>query len=118
MTTHSVVRLPEGGYGLHYDPAIGLPFRSVTKPPPPSWEEWERIECPVLLLRGERSRLLAPATAERMARSGPKAEVIEIKGVGHAPALMSEEQIAIVRDFVTDGDDEAEKGEVRAPTRL
>ena len=28
---------------------------------------WERITCPVLLIRGERSRLLSRTTAERMA---------------------------------------------------
>jgi pimeloyl-ACP methyl ester carboxylesterase len=117
MTTHSVIRHPEGGYGLHYDPAIGLPFKSITKPPPPTWEQWERITCPVLLLRGERSGLVSAATATRMAKTGPKAEVVTIKGVGHAPALMSEDQIAIVRDFVTAGDeDESENGE-SAPKR-
>lgn len=118
MTSHSVLRHPEGGYGLHYDPAIGLAFKSVTKPPPATWEIWQRIECPVLLLRGERSRLLSAATAERMAKTGPRAEVVEIKGVGHAPALMSEDQIAIVRDYITAGDqDEAESGEGVAPRR-
>jgi pimeloyl-ACP methyl ester carboxylesterase len=119
MTTHSVMRHPDGGYGLHYDPAIGIPFKSVTKAPPPTWEVWEKIECPVLLLHGENSQLLSRATADRMAKTGPKAQVVEIKGVGHAPALMSEDQIAIVRDYITAGDeDEEEKGEVRAPTRL
>ena len=119
MTSHSVLRHPEGGYGLHYDPTIGLAFKSVTKPPPATWEVWERIECPVLLLRGERSKLLSAATAERMAKTGPRAEVVTIKDVGHAPALMSEEQIAILRDYITAGDeDEAESGEVEAPRRL
>ena len=119
MTTHSVMRHPEGGYGLHYDPAIGLPFRKPPeKAPPPNWEVWERIQCPVLLLRGEKSRLLSPATAERMAKTGPKAEVVEIKGVGHAPALMSEDQVALVRDFITAGDEEEEaKEEAPSPKR-
>ena len=118
MTTHSVIRHPEGGYGLHYDPGIGLSFKAVTKAPPPSWDLWERIECPVLLLRGEKSRLLSAATAERMAKTGPRAEVVEIKGVGHAPALMSADQIAIVRDYLTEGDDDdSDTGEDRAPKR-
>lgn len=116
MTTHSVMRVEEGGYALHYDPAIGLPFKSLTKPQPPAWDMWEKIECPVLLLRGERSTLLSRATADRMAKSGPKAEVVEIKGVGHAPALMSEDQIAIVRDFITAGDEDDEKDGAPQPT--
>ena len=111
MTTHSVMRATEGGYALHYDPGIGLPFKSITKPPPPAWSMWERIDCPVLLLHGEKSRLLSAATAKRMATTGPKATVVEIKEVGHAPALMSEDQIAVIRDFVTAGDDEEDQEE-------
>jgi pimeloyl-ACP methyl ester carboxylesterase len=107
MTVHSVMRLPEDGYALHYDPAIGLPFRTpLTKPPPAAWDLWERIACPVLLLRGAESRLLSVATAERMARTGPRAEVVTFEKVGHAPALMSEEQIAVVRGFITAGDEQ------------
>jgi pimeloyl-ACP methyl ester carboxylesterase len=115
MTTHSVTRHPEGGYGLHYDPAIGAPFRAMTKPPPPTWSTWERIECPVLLLRGENSRLLSAATAARMAATGPKAEVVTIKGVGHAPALMSEDQIAVVREFLTADDEDEDQATAGAP---
>jgi hypothetical protein len=35
-----------------------------------------------------------------MTRRGPRAEVVEIDGTGHAPALMAKEQIAIVRDWL------------------
>jgi pimeloyl-ACP methyl ester carboxylesterase len=37
-----------------------------------------------------------------MAARGPKARVVEIKGVGHAPTLMQPDQIALVRDFLMD----------------
>lgn len=119
MTTHSIMRHPEGGYGLHYDPAIGLPFKTPpAKAPPPAWDMWERIQCPVLLIRGENSKLLSRATAERMAKTGPKAQVVEIEGVGHAPALMSEDQVALVREFITAGDEEEDaKEEATAPKR-
>ena len=119
MTTHSVMRHPEGGYGLHYDPAIGLPFKTPPeKAPPASWDLWEQITCPVLLLRGERSKLLSRATADRMAKTGPKAQVVEIEGVGHAPALMNEAQVALLREFITFGDEEDDAKEDRpAPKR-
>jgi pimeloyl-ACP methyl ester carboxylesterase len=35
-----------------------------------------------------------------MARRGPKAKVVEIPGVGHAPTLLNPDQIGIVRDFL------------------
>jgi pimeloyl-ACP methyl ester carboxylesterase len=38
-----------------------------------------------------------------MASRGPKARVVEIRGVGHAPTLMHPDQIAPVRDFLLEG---------------
>jgi len=35
-----------------------------------------------------------------MTQRGPHAKLIEIPGVGHAPMLMDETQIAPVRDFL------------------
>jgi len=43
--------------------------------------------------------------SKRMRKSGPRAQVIDIEGVGHAPWLMSEDQITIVRDFLLSQDD-------------
>jgi pimeloyl-ACP methyl ester carboxylesterase len=51
------------------------------------------VHCPVLVLRGSESDVLLAETAAEMARRGPRAEVIEFPGVGHAPALMAPEQI-------------------------
>ena len=39
-----------------------------------------------------------------MAARGPKARVVEIAGVGHAPSLMQPDQIAVVRDFLLAGE--------------
>jgi len=50
--------------------------------------------------------VLSAATAKRMRKSGPRAQVVDIQGVGHAPWLMHKDQITIVRDFLlsTDAD--------------
>ena len=64
------------------------------------WPTYEALRCPTLVLRGALSDLLTRATCERMAACGPKAKVVEIEGVGHAPTLMHADQIAIVRDFL------------------
>ena len=39
-----------------------------------------------------------------IAARGPKAKVVEIRGVGHAPTLMHQDQIALVRDFLMEGE--------------
>jgi pimeloyl-ACP methyl ester carboxylesterase len=87
------------GVVMSYDPAIAhafaSPLQDVTL-----WPMWDAIRCPTLVLRGKESDLLLPATAEEMARRGPKARVVEFAGIGHAPALMADDQIAVVRDFL------------------
>jgi hypothetical protein len=35
-----------------------------------------------------------------MARRGPRAEIIEVDGTGHAPVLMAKDQIEIVRNWL------------------
>jgi len=64
------------------------------------WSFYDAIRCPTLVLRGEQSDLLRRDTAEQMATRGPRAKMVEIPGVGHAPTLLHDDQIAIVRDFL------------------
>ena len=64
------------------------------------WPTYDAIHCPTLVLRGAESSLLLKKTAGEMTRRGPKAEVVEFEGIGHAPWLMAEEQIEAVRDFL------------------
>ena len=53
----------------------------------------------MLCLRGEHSDLLLPETADAMRNRGPRAVVVEIAGCGHAPALNTPEQFALVERF-------------------
>ncbi len=97
-------RNPDGSYRLHYDPRIAEPYRAqMPDQDLELWPLYEAVACPTLVLRGARSDLLARATCEQMVARGPKAKVVEIAGVGHAPTLMHEDQIAIVRDFLLAG---------------
>jgi hypothetical protein len=52
------------------------------------------------VLRGAESDLLSAATANEMARLGPKPSIVEFAGVGHAPTLLSSEQVDPVRAFL------------------
>ena len=64
------------------------------------WSVWDKVKCPTLLLRGEQSPLLTRGTAERMMTRGPQTNLVEFPGIGHAPWLKSEEQIAPIREFL------------------
>lgn len=61
---------------------------------------WDQISCPVLVLRGENSDLLSAETAAEMSTRGPRATVETIKSCGHAPALMDEDQVKMVVDWL------------------
>ena len=49
---------------------------------------------PSLIVRGELSDLLSPATVERMQAGNPDLEAVTVPGVGHAPTLDEPEAIA------------------------
>jgi pimeloyl-ACP methyl ester carboxylesterase len=99
MAETSLRRLASGKLTTHYDPAV---VRQMFAHPRDyeQWEHWDRIEQPTLVLRGVESDLLLPDAAREMAARGPKATIVEIQGCGHAPALNTAEQIALVRDFL------------------
>jgi pimeloyl-ACP methyl ester carboxylesterase len=117
MAVHGVVQ-DKDGLRLHYDPAIVAQFSRPMLLDVVLWRVWEQVSCPVLILRGEDSDLLLPATVAEMKRRGIAAakgivQSVEIKGCGHAPSLMSEEQIAIAADFLF-ADDAASRKPARA----
>ena len=98
---------PEGGgqVRLHYDPAIGVPMRGMTAEMAAAgeqllWRLYDQITAQTLVLRGGNSDLLSVQTAQSMTERGPKARLVEFAGVGHAPTLVSPDQVAAVLDFV------------------
>lgn len=100
LAAHSARPEGEAGFRLHYDPAIRGPMADGPPADIEIWPLYDAIACPTLVIRGAESTLLTAATAEEMTRRGPRARVVTFPGVGHAPALMAEDQIAAVRAFV------------------
>ncbi|MGS5087558.1 alpha/beta fold hydrolase [Hydrogenophaga sp. A37] len=98
LTESSTRRLPDGRVTPHYDPAMVMQF---TEHPADydRWAEYDRIDVPVLCLRGAESDLLLADTAEAMRDRGPRALVVTIVGCGHAPALNVPEQLLLVSRF-------------------
>ena len=68
------------------------------------WHLYDAVRCATLLVRGEQSDLVTRQTAAEMTRRGPKAKLVEIRGVGHAPTLLQPDQIAVVREFLLQGE--------------
>ena len=107
LNAHIVV--PDGdGFVLHYDPRIGDAARAEIGRPAVGdlWPVWDRVRAPTLILRGAESDLLEAEVAEAMCRRGPSsppARCLTYAGVGHAPTLVQDEQVADVVAFLDGG---------------
>lgn len=96
---------PAAGVTLHYDPALSIPFRSLTEESALAgaavlWALYDNIKAQTLLIRGGVSDLLSQATARDMTQRGPLAKLLEFEGVGHAPTLISDGQVKAVVDWL------------------
>jgi pimeloyl-ACP methyl ester carboxylesterase len=93
------------GFTARCDPAIAVPLRAVTPDLIKAgeallWQSYDRMQCPTLLLRGADSDLLSLATAQAMTQRGPRAQLHQFAGVGHAPTLVHPEQIEVLQRFL------------------
>jgi len=114
LAVHGSRRGENGVYALAHDPAIvnsmrrggsaGVEFGNDFLFGIDLWPTWDAVECPTLVLRGAESELLLESTVRRMRERGPHVELVEFSGIGHAPWLMSEDQIAVVRDFILEAE--------------
>jgi pimeloyl-ACP methyl ester carboxylesterase len=99
LARHSARALAEGGFALHYDPAIATPVLAAEPAETDLSPLWAMNAAPTLLIRGAESDLLTAATARAMAQR-PGVSLLEIAGCGHAPSLMPADQVSAVSDFL------------------
>ena len=90
----------DGGLVWKMDANVRRPLRGGTSQQRLDlWVPYARIACPVLIVRGAESDILASATARRMCTVHKGAKVIEVPGVGHAPSLTEPESLAAIKEF-------------------
>ena len=95
----------QGGFVPRYDPQIAIALKTMTPEIAQMgeqllWQAYDRIKAQTLLLRGAQSDLLSVQTAQEMAQRGPKAPCMTFEGVGHAPTLVQDDQVGVVREFL------------------
>ncbi len=104
LTVHVTRTASDGKIEFAYDPGIAQSFREMLAASDGKdvelWPLYDGIACPTLLLRGETSDLLTHDAALQMAGRGPRATLVEVPGVGHAPMFMDATQAAPVRNFL------------------
>jgi len=106
------IERPDGNIHADYDMAIADAF--ATSKGTPDHDPWPLIDGladkPVLIVRGETSDLFSTETAGRMLAALPKAELVTIPGIGHAPVLDEPEAVAGIDRLLARVLEEHEKG--------
>ena len=102
MVRHGHIKTPSNKFALAYDPKISHAIIEATKDIYDDmnlWEVWEQVQSPTLIIRGEKSDILPKEVVEQMCQK-VQVESVELKNIGHAPALMDHEQIKLVIDWL------------------
>ena len=103
MAHYSSRRTKQGTFRLKVDNRVGEAFRdAISYFNVDMWDTWERISCPVLVLRGKESSFLSEETAERMLACGPETTLVEFDDTGHTPTLRNDEQVSVISDWLAE----------------
>ena len=87
---------PRGRVVPDYDMRIADPMKLPTEAAD-LWPAYRATgDVPVTILRGSLSDILTDATAKRMVKELPKARLVTVKKVGHAPALDEPESVKAI----------------------
>lgn len=92
----------DGEIRFDYDMAIADALKaSGASPKVDLWPLFAALaQKPLLIVRGGRSELLSPGTAEKMRRAAPKADFVEVPDVGHAPMLDEPAAVRAIDEFL------------------
>lgn len=96
MADHSFYKNEYGNYVLNYDPKIVDCFQEEETD---LWYVWETITRPTLVIRGVDSEVLTKDTVEKMLERD-QVDFVQFSGAAHAPALMNQDQIDTVVNWL------------------
>ena len=101
ITRHSVAwNEAQQRYVILCDPKIAKAFKSPWQYSLDLWKYWRAIDIPILVLRGTESDLLPPDLTVTMKERNPGMALREFRHIGHAPTLMTSDQIEVVSEFL------------------
>ncbi len=100
MVRWTVKSGPDGLLAWKMDPAVRRPMRGATSQQRfDLWVPFARIACPVLIVRGAQSDILARDTVTRMCTVLKGAKSVEVAGIGHAPGLVEPESFGAIKEL-------------------
>lgn len=103
--TRDVFNQENGRWVRHYDLRLAEPMAlqneaALDAAEQMLWAAFESLASPILVLRGSESDVLTEETAREMSARNARAKLVEFHGVGHAPTLLSDEQIQPIERFL------------------
>jgi esterase len=84
---HNLRPLPDGMLTFKYDSALRQPGAILDRSADELWAAWRAVSCPVLLVRGDDSEVLAVETAQRMLAENAHASLAGVPDCGHVITL-------------------------------
>lgn len=102
---YSIKESPDGQFRFAFDPNILEPVRQQTEnftqiEDIDLTEFWQAVTIPCLLIRGGDSDILTQAIADEMLAANPQSVLKTFPGIGHAPTLMEDNQITVIREWL------------------
>ncbi len=89
----------ESGRIYRHDVRAMQAYRNGAQRDVEQWKQWERVQCPVLLIHGMQSDALLEPTIRRMSR-GKTLTLMRVPDTGHTPLLADRNQIHFVRQWL------------------
>ncbi|WP_397475376.1 alpha/beta fold hydrolase [Pusillimonas sp.] len=107
--TRDVFNQENGRWIRHYDLRLAEPMAlqneaTLDAAEQMLWSAFESLASPILVLRGTESDVLTEDTAREMSARNAHTQLVEFAGVGHAPTLLSDEQIQPIKHFFLGSD--------------
>jgi len=99
LTVHVARQDERGRWTFRYDPGIGRNFHAAAGADIDLRPYWNALHGQVLVIRGEQSDLLLDANLQEMMKR-PRTQSYVVPRCGHAPMLMNDEQVGVIRRFL------------------
>jgi pimeloyl-ACP methyl ester carboxylesterase len=97
--SHSLRSQPDGTITFKMDKALRTQRGAIFDHTADQlWAAWRSVRCPVLLVRGADSEVLAAETAQRMLAENPHAEFASVPDCGHSITLDNPEGLLVALD--------------------
>jgi len=109
LTRDVFLQQDDGRWAKHYDTRLAQPLglkdtQTLQSAELLLWAAYDSIDSPVQVLRGRESDVLTQETAHEMIKRNKHAQLLEFSGVGHAPTLLTDEQIGPIVQFLCGSD--------------